>query len=615
VEEKALLTYQAMAGSDDIVLVLERDDSLEANDAIIVATNAAFRRASGYSDDQLVGHTVADFFPVPANAETLTTAIRGSGSLRSELACRRADGTTFILGMHLMPAPRRTPVKVCFVMLGRDISEAVKARQMQESIQQLLAKVFGCVDVAVAIINPLGRVVMTNRHCDRLLGYKPNGMLGRSSLELVAPTARDFVASRVKQQRLDGADDTYSTLALREDGSELGVRVSAAIATTGDSKQFRIITLRPEATDKNQLRSESVGRIKLVGIEEVRAALGDRWPAVAERAMATAELVIKRRCGPQDSFSRVDDTSFLMCFGALSEEEASFRAAMIGREIRNRLIGQGESADNAYVRSIAAVVRFPDHGESGASLNAILLNGLDKQLERLERDARETLQDILESPACDLESIYGRSSAQIVASQVHIPHSIERRLASALAVLPQRESDTFDPGELLFGFAAQHAITSLAQGDKTPILVKIDFETFSTRVRTERFFAMCAKIDLRVTRRLIVLLASLPVGLPRTRLQDCINRLRPFCRGVGYQVEELAALEQIDLSNSYDPIVALPSAACFTHKPGKLKEFFHSLQSHRARVLVIGVGSVKDAVALRSVGADMISTRLETAAP
>ena len=141
--------------------------------------------------------------------------------------------------------------------------------------------------------------------------------------------------------------------------------------------------------------SESVGRIKLVGLDEVRSALGDRWPAVAQRAMATAESVIKRHCGPHDSFSRADDTSFLMCFGTLSEEEASFRAAMIGREIRNRLIGQGEDPDNAYVRSVAAVVRFPDQRESNASFQATLLNGLDKQLERLEQQARQTLTDAL----------------------------------------------------------------------------------------------------------------------------------------------------------------------------------------------------------------------------
>ena len=264
---------------------------------------------------------------------------------------------------------------------------------MQEAIQHLLAKVFSSVDAAVLIINGAGRIVMTNRGCDLLLGYAPNTLVGRTSIEMVAPDARAQVTALVEQHKADEHDITYSTTVMRVDGTNLKVSISSVIAKTADGKKFRIVTVRsiPDGSGGSDIRSESVGRIKLVGLDGVRTALGDRWPAMAERVMATAELVIKRHCGPQDSFSRADDTSFLMCFGALSEEESSFRAAMIGREIRNRLIGQGEDPDNAYVRSIAAVVRYPDQRESNTAFQATLLNGLDKQIERLEQESRQTL--------------------------------------------------------------------------------------------------------------------------------------------------------------------------------------------------------------------------------
>jgi PAS domain S-box-containing protein len=200
-------------------------------------------------------------------------AIRGPGSLRAELACRRADGGTFVLGMHLMQAPARRPGQDCFIILGRDISEALKARQMQQLIQQLLAKVFGCVDIAVAIINASGHVVMTNRHIERLFGYKSDEMIGLTSLELAAPSTRASIAAQVKQQRAAGDDTTYSTIVLRKDGTEVPVTITSVIATIGDNKHFRVITLRPEVIDTTAIRSESVGRIKLVGIDEVRARL------------------------------------------------------------------------------------------------------------------------------------------------------------------------------------------------------------------------------------------------------------------------------------------------------------------------------------------------------
>jgi PAS domain S-box-containing protein len=612
--EKALLTYQAMSNSDNIVLLLERGDGAAASGAVIIGANQAFRRASGYSSEQLVGRPAVDLFITGNDAETLMTAISSTGSLRSELTCSRADGTTFMLGMNLMPAPARTPGKVCSVILGRDVTASLQARQMQDSIQRLLAKVFSSVDAAVAIVNAAGRIVMTNPHIDLLLGYKPNGLVGRSSLELVAADTRPSVMATLKQQMADGHDVVYATSMLRADGSWLPVRITSVIALAGDTRKFRIITLRPDTlgtlsthSENAGYISESVGHIKLVGLDEVRTTLGDRWPAAAERAMATAEAVIKRHLGPQDSHSRADDTSFLICFGKLSEEEASFRAAMIGREIRNRLIGQGENPDTAYVRSIAARVRMPGAGEPEGSRHATLLDGLDQQLERLEHEARQTLRDALVSAACDLERVFGRNPAQTVASQVLIPHELQRRLACALAALPHKESSAFDLDGLLIGLAAQHAITSMARGDTTPLLVRIGFEVFAARAATERFFAMLGKIDPRVTGRLIILLSSLPEGLPRTRLQDCVNRLRPFCRGVGYQVDEVAALPQIDLSNSFNPIVVLPMPACITITPAKLRELFASLQSRRAKVLIRSVGSEKDAVALRSLGADMIS--------
>jgi PAS domain S-box-containing protein len=608
--EQALLTYQALAGSDNIVLTLERDNSAVGSDAIIVAANAAFRQASGFAEDEILGRPVGHLFPLDDHADSLMTAIRNAASLRSELACRRANGGTFMLGMHLMRAPARTAGKDCFVILGRDITVTLQARQLQDSIQQLLAKVFSCVNIAVAIVNSSGHIVMTNRHFNQLLGYKPNGLVGRDPVELVAPGSRASVRALIEQQRANGSDICYSAAVLRSDASELPVHVTSATAITADAKQFRIVTLQPE--ESARIRSESAGRIQLIGIGEVRTALGDRWPELAERAMATAEAVIKRRCGPQDSYSRSDDISFLVCFGALSEEEASFRAAMIGREIRNRLIGEGESPANAYVRSVAAAVQFSDPGVSGSSLHAILLDGLDKQLERLEQAARQTLQDIWNETACELIQVSGRYSSQIVASQALLPDRLERKLMAALAALPPDEAEVYSRDELLLGLAAKNVIAGMAQGDTTPMLITVSFETFTARAAAERFFSTCAKIDQRVTSRLIMVLSSLPAGLPTTRLLEWLNRLRPYCQAVGYLAEDVAALGAVDLSNSYNPIVSLPAAACSACSPNRLRELFNSLQLRGARVMISGVGSPKDATVLRALGVDMITMKSRT---
>src|ERR1700739_1616737 len=69
-EEKALLAYQAMSNSDDIVLIVERGTGVQADDAIVIGVNDAFCRASGYSNDQILGHTVAALFSSEEDAKT-----------------------------------------------------------------------------------------------------------------------------------------------------------------------------------------------------------------------------------------------------------------------------------------------------------------------------------------------------------------------------------------------------------------------------------------------------------------------------------------------------------------------------------------------------------------
>ena len=212
-----------MSNSDDIVVVLEGGAGAAADDAVIVGVNDAFCRASGHSHNQLLDRPVTDLFPVTDEAERLMKAIRGEGTLRSELACGRTGGGTFMLGMHLMRAPARASGRDCFVILGRDITAVLQARQMQESIQRLLAKVFSSVDAAVVIVNGAGRILMTNPHVDQLLGYKPNGLVGRNAIDLVGPSARDTVAAN-HQAADQGRQQCHLFRAAAADGRGAGGR-------------------------------------------------------------------------------------------------------------------------------------------------------------------------------------------------------------------------------------------------------------------------------------------------------------------------------------------------------------------------------------------------------
>ena len=606
VEHLARLAWQAMDHSDDIVLLLEKASAADNAAMIVIGANDAFHRASGYHADQILGQSVTGLFPDTAQAGTLLDTIRQAGSLRAEMALLRADGSTFVLGLHLMPVPRGGSELPGFMVLGRDITAILQARNAQVSAQRLLAKVFICIDEAVVIVDTNDRIVMTNPHADRLLGYKANALAGRPLLDVVAPRDRDLVATNRRRQMEQGGDLAFEATLLRADDSEQMMRVRSVVVERDDHKRFRILTLRPAAPA--QIHTESAGHIKLVGLNEVRDALGSRWPALATRAMATAEAVIKRRCDKEDSYSQVDDISFLICFGALDAQEATFRAAMIGREIRDRLIGQSGDPDTAQVRSIAASVSFPwQEGQPTAIRDAALLAGLDSQLQQIEKDARQTLDAVLLDARCELETIHSRNAGEMVATWVCLPEALERKLLCAFAILPRGETEAFDLDGLLLGLAAKQAITGLARGASQPLLVPVGFDVFNSRPATERFTTLCRKLDKRVTKQLVFVLSGLSEGLPRSYLFECVNRLRPFCSGVGFQADDPALLAPLDLAPSGNAVVALPASAITAMSAEKVKTLVNFLHAKRMKLLVRRLGSADQAAKVLALGADLIS--------
>ena len=143
---------------------------------------------------------------------------------------------------------------------------------------------------------------------------------------------------------------------LRADGKEVAVN-DIHLGAAESSQAFQNHHAGQAGGRCTAVTVHIAGKIRLVGLQEVKASLGSRRAAAAERVMASAEHVIRRYCGPRDTYSRTQDGEFLVCFGEATEDEAAFRAATISREIRKRLIGEGETGPAAQVSAMTAAVK------------------------------------------------------------------------------------------------------------------------------------------------------------------------------------------------------------------------------------------------------------------
>ena len=604
------LVYVALDTSDDLVLVLEQRAAGLAG-WVIAAANEAFCRASGHAHGDLVGRALQVLAAPGAEARDWDAAVQAAHdgrSYRTELQCVREDGTVLWLGMHVMPVPgERRP---CSVVLARDITQNRRDRQQQAAVQGLLAKVFVAVQAPVCIVDDRNAIMMVNPACEHLLGYASGKLAGTTALNLIAPAERERLRAIRERHLATGESYQCDTRLMHADGSEIPVSLASTIVERDDLKRFRIIScMRLADAVPPSCRVHVAGRIRMIGLEEIKASLGARWPELAQRVMASAEHVIRRRCGPRDTWTRTRDSAFIISFAEATEDEAALQAAAIAREIRNRLIGEGETPEASEVSAIAKAVSLPgEPPPTGDLLASALDDRLKSHLAAIEEQARRTLADAVTTVRCDLRPVHSTYSRKLAGYFASLSLADERRLLCAYSALPSNERVHFDLDRLMLGVAADQAITKMGQGSDVPVYVGVEFTVFLDRRGMQRYLDLCGKLDPRLREQLILVITNLPHGVPRSRVLECTTRLRPFCRSVAFEADhfEPPPVEPGTLHASVVVVNDLLSTHWGSDDLSGLERLLSLVHAQAGRVLVRGTSSLDRGRRLKAAGVDLI---------
>jgi len=84
----------------------------------------------------------------------------------------------------------------------------------------------------------------------------------------------------------------------------------------------------------------AAGRIRFIGLEQVRERLGPRWARIGQVVHAVAERSLTAHLGPGDAWSRLNDVAYLVVFAEPNTEEALRVCAQVAAEIEARLFGE-----------------------------------------------------------------------------------------------------------------------------------------------------------------------------------------------------------------------------------------------------------------------------------
>jgi PAS domain S-box-containing protein len=596
------MVEEALDQSNGVLAVVER--AAEAGgDLIVRQVNGAFCRAFGVEATALEGQSLAALTAPEeaAKLQALAQAAARGEAHRTELLCLRPAGTRLWLGLTLMPAGRPGERNRLFVMLARDITQQRHEAEQQNAVQRLLATVFSVAEAGLSIVGLDGRFLMTNAYHDRLFGYEPGSLAGKPTLGYLAPESRELVQRAREQQAGDQQRYSLEASVLAADGSAMPVSMTAALVSISDKERYRVVTVMPRQPAALKaalpLRVHLTGKIRLVSLEDVRTALGDRWDTMVERVMESAERIVARMMVQGDTYFRTKDFGFVVCFASSSEEEATFRAAAIAREIRHRLIGAGEDPEVVEVSAVITAVPASQIGESG---NA----SLDRRLADVERQVRAEPNPPPGANGFVFERVIGREKGAVLGYFVRALWPPRGQGPGIAAMGPERSGADL----AALRFAANLALERLGEGNEV-LFAELDFDCFFNRKKTEALLSVCQNFTPAARERLVLLLSGISESVAQSRVLDSVQRLRPCVRAVGFVLEapELPATQAIATVSTFVLLNAHVWERSRALAQARITRLAAGLHARKSSLVVRGVENPAGRELLRDCGVSLFA--------
>ncbi|WP_173088362.1 hypothetical protein [Devosia sp. 1635] len=170
--------------------------------------------------------------------------------------------------------------------------------------------------------------------------------------------------------------------------------VGFAAATSASSPRVNDIAGLVSHIRARNSTAVMAGCVLLVGLDEIRARVGEGWNTLADRATGIAEEVLQQFLGPQDVFQRLPSGAFQVCFETQDEAFAHFQVQRIAARIEERIkLELQHGAPMVSVESFAAAVdsqRFTETSDPLAALHASLLDIRDQVSDRSAKRHRIT---------------------------------------------------------------------------------------------------------------------------------------------------------------------------------------------------------------------------------
>ena len=256
-EERLRLLESVVIHTNDAVLITEAEP-VQAPGPPILYANEAFTRMTGYSLEEVLGKTTAQFLHGPktdqAVLEQIRVAVTACLPTLVELLNYRKDGTEFWVEVSVVPVTDEPGCCSHWISIQRDITE----RKRQEERLRLLESVVIHANDAVLITEaepleyPGPGIIYANAAFTRMTGYSMEEVLLKSPRLLQGEKTNQAALDQVHKAVRNWQPIIVELLNYRKDGTEFWVELSIVPVADETGWYTHWVSIQRDITERKQ---------------------------------------------------------------------------------------------------------------------------------------------------------------------------------------------------------------------------------------------------------------------------------------------------------------------------------------------------------------------------
>jgi len=221
-------------------------------DGIILWANRTELDLLGYTGDEYVGHSIAQFHVDASVSEDILTRLgRGENvrNCRARMRCKDGSIRRVLINSSGYFEDGKFVHSRCFT---RDITE----HKWAQDADALLSAIVDSSDDAIISKDLNGVITSWNKSAERLFGYMPSEAVGRPITMLIPPDRLDEEPKILDRLKHGERVDHFETIRVRKDGSRLDISLTISPVKDADGRIVGASKVARDITEHKRIEQE-----------------------------------------------------------------------------------------------------------------------------------------------------------------------------------------------------------------------------------------------------------------------------------------------------------------------------------------------------------------------